>query len=174
MKNSLKNSVMNGNIDPNIVMERSTVKIGGWNSVQPSNQHLLEYFVDENEPWLLIGIPNRDPFFATQYLETTLCEFLYNTRRDLCHREDLHVMMQCHKRQHFAHRFWMHEHPGGHATWRTHDEEIHKRISHVLRTKTCVQMECSEDAIRIKSMRAQNNIFPHKQLENHNSFGELL
>ena len=33
-------------------------------------------------------------------------------------REGLHVMMQCCMRQHFADRYWLHEHPGGHASWR--------------------------------------------------------
>ena len=33
-------------------------------------------------------------------------------------REGLHVMMQCYMRQHFADRYWLHEHPGGHASWR--------------------------------------------------------
>ena len=28
-------------------------------------------------------------------------------------REGLHVMMQCWMRQHFADRYWLHEHPGG-------------------------------------------------------------
>ena len=32
-------------------------------------------------------------------------------------REGLHVMMQCYMRQHFAVRYWLHEHPGGHASW---------------------------------------------------------
>ena len=27
-------------------------------------------------------------------------------------------MMQCYMRQHFADRYWLHEHPGGHASWR--------------------------------------------------------
>ena len=31
------------------------------------NQNLLEEFVDENEPWLLIGIPRRDPFFVSEF-----------------------------------------------------------------------------------------------------------
>ena len=34
---------------------------------------------------------------------------------------------------------------------RTQDEENHKRINHVLRTRTCVQMECSQDAQRAPS-----------------------
>ena len=53
----VKNSVMNAQIDPKVVMDLF------------SNQKLLAEFIDVNEPWLLIGIPNRDPFFVTQYLE---------------------------------------------------------------------------------------------------------
>ena len=38
-------------------------------------------------------------------------------------REGFHVMMQWYMRQHFADRYWLdvywlHEHPGGHASWR--------------------------------------------------------
>ena len=33
-------------------------------------------------------------------------------------REGLHVMVQCYMRQHFADRCWLHEHPGGHSSWR--------------------------------------------------------
>ena len=29
----------------------------------------MEEFIDENEPWLLIGVPSRDPFIVAQYLE---------------------------------------------------------------------------------------------------------
>ena len=61
--------VMDAKIDPKIVMDLSIFKIGGWYSLQPSNQNLLEEFLDKNEPWLWIGIPSRDPFFVTQYLE---------------------------------------------------------------------------------------------------------
>ena len=35
-----------------------------------------------------------------------------------------------------------------------------------------MQMEHSEDAIKIEELRAENNGFLHKQLENQNSFGE--
>ena len=56
-------------LDPKVVMDLSTFKIGGWNSLQPSNHELFEGFIDENEPQLLIGIPGRDPFLVTQYLE---------------------------------------------------------------------------------------------------------
>ena len=60
-------NLMNAIIDPKVVMDLSIFKIGGWNSLQAINQNLLEEFIDE--PWLLIGIPSRDPFFVTQYLE---------------------------------------------------------------------------------------------------------
>ena len=73
----MKNFVMNAKIDPKIVMDLSIFIIGGWNSLQPSNQKMLEQFIDENEPWLLIGIPSRGSSLVTQYLVlgTTLCEF---------------------------------------------------------------------------------------------------
>ena len=32
--------------------------------------------------------------------------------------ECLHVMMQCYMRQHFADRYRLREHPGGHASWK--------------------------------------------------------
>ena len=71
----VKNIVMNAEIDPKVVLGLSMFKIGGWNSLQSINQNSLEEFIDKNEPWLLIGIPSRDPFFATQILGKTLCEF---------------------------------------------------------------------------------------------------
>ena len=40
---------MNAKIDPKVVMDLSIFKIGGWNSLQPSNQKLLEEFFEENE-----------------------------------------------------------------------------------------------------------------------------
>ena len=64
----VKNFVMDAKIDPKVVIDLSIFKIGGWNSLQPMNQNLLEKFIDENEPWLLIGIPSRE-FLATQFLE---------------------------------------------------------------------------------------------------------
>ena len=65
----VKKFVMDAKIDPKVVMDLSIFKIGGWNSLQPIDHNLFEEFVDKNEPWLLIGIPIRDPFFVTQYLE---------------------------------------------------------------------------------------------------------
>ena len=84
---------------------------------QPKN---VEEFIDENEPWLLIGIPNRDPFLVTQYLDRHSVSSDQHMKKLMSLREGLHVMMQCHVRQHFADRYWLHEHPGRHASWREH------------------------------------------------------
>ena len=48
--------VMDSKIDLKVVMDLSIFETGGWNSLRPSNQNLLEEFIDENELWLLIGI----------------------------------------------------------------------------------------------------------------------
>ena len=83
-------------------------------------------------------------FLVTQYLERHSVSSDQHMKQLMSLREGLHEMMQCYVRQHFADRYWLYEHPGGHA------EEFHKRINHFLRERTCVQMECSEDAIRIE------------------------
>ena len=57
---------------------------------------------------------------------------------------------------------------------RTYDEEIRKRINHLLRKRNCVQMERSESAIRVGWKMSENNGFLHKELENQNKFGEIL
>ena len=113
----VKNSVMNVKVDPKAVMDLSLFKIGGWNSLPPSNQNLLVDFIDENEPWMLIGIPNRDPCLATQYLRRHSASSDPHMKKLMSLREGLHVM-QCYMRQHFADRYWPHEHPGGLASWR--------------------------------------------------------
>ena len=86
--------------------------------MQLINQKLLEEFIDENEPWLLIGIPSRDPFLVTQFLELHSVSSDQHMKKLMSLREGLHVMMRCYVRQHFAGRYWLHEHPGGHASWR--------------------------------------------------------
>ena len=68
----------------------------------------------------------------------------------------------------------LHEHPGGHASWRAYDEEVNESINHLLRERTCMQMECPEDAIRTEWVCLENNGFLLKQLENQNSLGELI
>ena len=90
----VRNSVMNAKIVVKVVLELFKFKIFGWNILQLRDHNLLEEFTDENEPWLLIGIPDRGPFVATQYL------------------------MQCCMLQHSADRYWLHDNPGGHASWR--------------------------------------------------------
>ena len=114
----VKNFVLDAKIDPKVVMDLSIFKIGGWNSSQLSNRRLLEEFVDENEPLLLIGTPSRDPFLVTQYLERHSVSSDQHMMKLMSLREGLHVMMQCDMRQHIADRYWLHEHPGGHASWR--------------------------------------------------------
>ena len=94
--------VMNAKIDPKAVMDLSIFKIGGWNYLQPR----------------LIGITNRDPFFVTQFLERHSASSYQHMKKLMSLREGLHVRMQCYMRQHFADRYWLHEHPGGHASWR--------------------------------------------------------
>ena len=115
----VKNFVMNAKIGPKVVMDLSIFKIGGWNSLQPISQTLWEAFVDENEPWLLIGFPNREiHFLVTQFLEKHSVSSDQHMKKLMSLHEGLHVMMQCYMRQHFADRYWLHEHPGGHASWR--------------------------------------------------------
>ena len=102
----VKNFVINAKIDPKVVMDLSVFEIGGWNSLHPSNQQLLEEFVDGNEPWLLIGIPSRDPCRVTQYLERHSVSSDQHMKKLMSLREGLHVMMQCYMRQHFADLYW--------------------------------------------------------------------
>ena len=111
------NFVMDAKIDPKVVIDLSIFKFGGRNNLQPINQNVLEEFIDKNEPWLLIGIPSTDPFFATQYLERHSVSSYQDMKKLMTLREGLHVM-QCNVRQHFADPHWLHEHPGGHASWR--------------------------------------------------------
>ena len=92
----VKNFVKDAKIDPNVVVDLSIFKIGGWNSLQPVNQKMLEELNDENEPWLLIGTPCRDPFFVTQYLG----------RHSVS--SDQHVKKLMSLRE-VADRYWLHE-----------------------------------------------------------------
>ena len=45
----LKNSLINAEIDPTIVMDLSIIQIGGWNNLLPRNPKLLEC-IGDNEP----------------------------------------------------------------------------------------------------------------------------
>ena len=147
----VKNSVMNTKIDLKVVVDLSIIKIGEWNNLQPSNHHLLE-FIDENEPWLLFGIPNRDPFWVTQYLERHSVSSDQHMKKLMSLRQGLHVMMQCYMRHYLADRYWLHEHPGGHASWRelTMRKFIKESTSYFVRGPVCrwnvdkMQSESSE------------------------------
>ena len=63
-------------------------------------------------------IASRDPFLVTQYLERHSVSADQHMKKVMSLREGLHLMMQCYTRQHFTDRYWPHEHPGGHASWR--------------------------------------------------------
>ena len=105
--------------------------------MQSINRNLLEESIDENEPWLLIGIPSRDPFLVTQYLERHSVSSVQHMKKLMSLREGLYVLMQCYMRQHFAGRYWLHEHPGGQASWRESTmRKFTKRINHVLSERT--------------------------------------
>ena len=109
---------MSAKIDPKVVTDLLTFKSGGWNNVQPSNSKIIGRLCDENEPWMMIGIPNRDLFFVTQHLERHSASSNQHMKKLMSLREGLHVMMQCYMRNHFANRYWLHAHPGVHASWR--------------------------------------------------------
>ena len=68
----VENIVMNSKIGPYFVMDPSMFTSGGRNTLQPSNQELLEQIFDENEPWLFFGIPNRYPFLGHSTWNGTL------------------------------------------------------------------------------------------------------
>ena len=134
----VKNSAMNAKIGPKVVMELTMFKIGGWNNLQPRNPKLLEEFMDEHEPWSLIGIPNRDPFTVTQHFGRHCASSDQHLKGLMSLREGLHVMMQCYMRQHLL------------IVTGCMNIQEDERMNHLLCERTCVQMECSEDAIRIE------------------------
>ena len=90
----VKNFVMNAKIDPKIVTDLSMFRLGGWNSLQPIKQKLLEEFIDDNEPWLLIGVPSRGPFLVTHYLQRHFVSSDQHVKELMPLREGLHVEMK--------------------------------------------------------------------------------
>ena len=98
-------------------MDPSICNIGGWNNLQPNKRHPPECLTGENEPWLLFGTPNRDPFFVTQFLEQHSASSDQHMTKLMSLREGLHEIMQCCVRQLFVDHYWLNEHPGGHAPW---------------------------------------------------------
>ena len=126
-------------------------------------------FIDESESWLLIGIPHRDPFFVTQYLERHSASSDQHMKKLMSLREGLHVMMQCYMRQHLPDRHWLREHPGGDASWRepTRREFTKESTTYFVREPLCrwnIQKMQSESNEYVR----ETTSFLHKLLENHN------
>ena len=98
----VKYIVLHAKIDPKVVMDLSMSKIGGWNTLQPSNPNLLDELTCENGPWLLLGIPNKDPFFVTRFWERHSVISDQNVKKLMSLREG-----SCDDgmRQHFAARY---------------------------------------------------------------------
>ena len=95
----VNNFVMDAKIDPKVVMDLSIFKIGGWNSLVVDDRNSKQ----------------RSIVCVTQYLERRSVGSDQHMKKLMSLRERLHVMMQCNMRRHFADRYWLHEHPGGHA-----------------------------------------------------------
>ena len=66
----MKSSVMDAKIDPKVVIDLSIFKSGGCNELQAIDLKTLDKFIDENMPWLLVGISSRDPFIRTVWRNT--------------------------------------------------------------------------------------------------------
>ena len=160
----VKNFVMDSKIDPKVVMDLSIFKVGGWNILPPSNRKLFEEFIDENEPWLLIGIPIGDSFFTIQYLER------HFVSSDQHMKELVHVMMHCYTRQHFADRYWLHEHPGGHASWR---ETTMRKFTKGSTTYFVKGPICRWNIQKMRS-ESSEHVWKTTGVFNQNSLGELL
>ena len=104
----VKNIVKNAQTDPNVEMYPSNLKLVDGTISSPSNQSLMDEFLDENEPWLSVGIPNRDPFFVTHYMERHSARSDQHMKKLTSFREGLLMMVQCYMRQHLADRYWLH------------------------------------------------------------------
>ena len=98
----MENIVTDAKIYPKVVMDLSTVKIGGWNELQSINQMSLEKFTVEDLPWLWVGIPNRDPFLVTYYLEKRSESSDQDMNKLMSLREGLCLMIHYYRTQHSA------------------------------------------------------------------------
>ena len=90
-------------------------------------------------------------------------------------REGLHVMMQCHMRQHFADRCWLQEHPGAHASWRepTMKKFTKESTTHFVKGPVCrwnIQKMRSESSEYVR----ETTVFFTNSWRIKNSPGELL
>ena len=107
--------------------------------------------MDENEPWLLIRITNRDVFNVTQYLERHSVSSDQHMKKLMSFREGLHMMMQSVFRQYFADRCWLHEHLGGHARWR---EPTMRKFTNNRPRTLCEDLVCRWN---IQKMQSESN-----------------
>ena len=90
--------------------------------------------MDENEPWLLIGIPSRDSSLLIQHLERHFVTSDQHMKELMPLREGLHVTTQCYLRQHDACRHS--------ASWR--ESTRRKLMMYVIPERADMQMECSK------------------------------
>ena len=170
-----KNFVMDAKIDPKVVMDLS-IFLNWLEQSVTHYQHLLEEFIFQNEPVLLIGISSRDPCLVTQCLERHTVSSDRHMKKLMSLREGLHVTTQCYMGQHFADRYRLHEHPGGHASWRepTMRKFTKESTSYFVKGHVCrwnVQKMRSDSS---EYVRKTTGFFFHKQLKNPNRLGELL
>ena len=94
----------------------------------PSNRKLSEEFMTENEPLFSIRIPSRDSFFTIHCSERQLVCDDPNVKESKPLGEDLHVMMQCYGRQHFAASKDLHERPRRHSSWKDSMKMEHSKM----------------------------------------------
>ena len=99
----VKNSVMNARIDPKVVMDLSLFKIGGWNSLQPRNQKLLEEFFSREGTLFVDRNSKQRSILCDTVFGTTFCEFrsaheeidLTTRRSSSCDDAMLHATALC-------------------------------------------------------------------------------
>ena len=77
-------------------------------------------------------------------------------------REGLHERMQCYMRQHFAERYWLHEHPRRHSSGKESTRMIF------------MNMPCECSQMRSESSEnVENKGYFYEQMENQNRLGEM-
>ena len=111
----------------------------------PEFENRWKKFLDENEPWLLIGIPSNDSFLKIQCMEQHFVRTDLNVKELMPLRESLHEMMQCDMRQHFALRWWLHE-----TSRKTFIVEKSTRMNFMNKPSGCSKMR-SESSWRINT-----------------------
>ena len=90
--------------DPKVVMDLSIFQIGGWKIGSPVTRACWKNSRMGMNQWLLVGIPDGDPFFVTQFLKRHCRSSDQHMKKLMLMslREGLHVIMQWYMQQHFA------------------------------------------------------------------------